>query len=484
MISKTQCLLRCLSASSAVALAALLAAPATAQQGGASSDNINDVVLSGSEVLGKGIMPILLEGYAGSRGAVGSMAPSTSPDEFKGTFVADQGFGDDLASYTVQIVPSSAAFRALTDGSADVAMTTRRISANEAAILGQAGAGDMFDPDQERVIAVDSMVVILHPNNPVTSLTVGQVADIYAGQITNWSQVGGENQPITAFAPTDGTSARGVFQRGVLDVSGDRFSTGVISQDTNNEIAASVNADEGAIGFVSFAFQRGAKPIDLVNECGIHITPDSFSARTEEYPLQQRMFLYVRGDNDNPVAGEMLDFAVSEVADPLITKAGFIDFSVARRAQPADGFRAESLRDADIGGPLERELTNGILALLPEYDRLSTTFRFQTASAELNERGLLDMQRLARYLQGQPDGTKVRFVGFTDSVGDFTYNRNLSLDRARSAKEQFEAFAGDQLSNIDIDFTGFGEVAPSGCNISDVGRGINRRVEVWISNAG
>ncbi len=57
----------------------------------------------------------------------------------------------------------------------------------------------------------------------------------------------------------------------------------------NNEVAALVNAQEGAIGYVGFAFQRGAKPMPLVNECGITTVPDSFSAKTEEYALQRRM---------------------------------------------------------------------------------------------------------------------------------------------------------------------------------------------------
>ena len=114
------------------------------------------------------------------------------------------------------------------------------------------------------------------------------------------------------------------------------------------------------------------------------------------------------------------------------------------------------------------------------YDRLSTTFRFRTGSAKLDERGDLDMKRLADYLEAMPKGTKILFVGFTDNVGSFQGNRSLSLTRARKVAAQLRAFAGDRLSGIEVDAAGFGEIAPATCNISENGRAVNRRVEVWI----
>jgi len=62
-----------------------------------------------------------------------------------------------------------------------------------------------------------------------------------------------------------------------------------------------------------------------------------------------------------------------------------------------------------------------------DHDRLSTTFRFRTASSKLDERGRADMQRLVTYLEQQPAGTEVLFVGFTDDVGPF--DNNLALAR-------------------------------------------------------
>ena len=124
-----------------------------------------------------------------------------------------------------------------------------------------------------------------------------------------------------------------------------------------------------------------------------------------------------------------------------------------------------------------------MLAEMDNYDRLSTTFRFRTGSSRIDERGRLDMQRLMTFLERAPAGTKLKFVGFTDDVGAFEGNRQLANERANAVLEEFRSVAGDLAANVEMDTVGYGEIAPSACNISDRGRAINRRVEVWVSNS-
>jgi phosphate transport system substrate-binding protein len=358
-------------------------------------------------------------------------------------------------------------------------MSSRRIVPEEARALRAAGAGNMIDPSQENIVAVDSLVVIVHPNNPVESLTFDQLARIYAGEITNWAEVGGADVTIAVIAAGESTGSRRVFENsisadGVFDLTDQAE---IIA--SNTETASRVNAQENAIGYVSYAFQRGAKPMVLINECGIPTVPDAFSARTEEYALQQRLYLYTRADETNAGAQGLINFALSEEADNLIAKAGFIDLGVVARSQPEDGTRATLLKSTNADS-YEASIISEMLEVMQGHDRLSTTFRFSTGSSRLNERGQMDMIRLANYLENQPAGTKVQFVGFTDSVGAFDANRDLSLERAELALNKFTSFVSNRLEGIEFSHTGFGEIAPVGCNITDAGRRTNRRVEVWI----
>jgi phosphate transport system substrate-binding protein len=437
-----------------------------------------DVVLAGSETLGLGVMPLLLEGYAGVLDA--DMASKRDGTNLVAELVGDQGFGDALGSYLVQSSGSNQAFQALIDKSASIGMASRRILPVEARALRDAGAGNMVDAEQEHIIAVDSIVVVVNPDNGVEELTMAQLGQIYAGSITNWSQLGGRDMPITVVGHPLDSSASEVFYGAVLgaDPSTWRLSPELVVAADDNDAAAKVNEESGAIGFVGYAFQRGAKPVSLVNACGLTMSPNAFNARTEEYTLQRRMYLYNRGDV-TPEAKAFLDFIKSTEADSLIRKAGFIDLGVASQEQALDGDRARSLLDPNVD-PYEGNVMREMLGTMLDYQRLSTTFRFRTGSSKLDERGTVDMDRLIDYLQEVPEGSQVMLVGFTDDVGAFDSNRELSEERARQVLAEVEERAGDRLQDIELTYRGFGEVAPTACNAEDRGRAINRRVEVWI----
>ena len=437
-----------------------------------------DVALKGSETVGVGIMPLLVEGYAGLTDAEATIAATGTRNEILASFTADGGYGDDMGKVLVTPTTSADAFTGLLDNSAQIGMSSRRITPDEARALRDAGAGNMVDPDNERIVAIDSLVVITHPDNPVSTLSMDQLAGIYAGRIRDWSELGGTPGPINVIQLPDDSGTHGVFAEVVFQGGAGAGAGGTVAQD-NNEAARLVNADPNAIAYVGYAFQRGAKPVTLVNQCGLTMTPDAFSARTEEYPLQRRLYLYKRADLDNERARAFMDYATSDDADMLIRKAGFIDLGVDARAQDADSPRAIQLAAAEVD-PYERGLMNEMAAMMGQYERLSTTVRFRTGASKLDERGLVDLKRLSGFLETVPEGARVTFVGFTDDVGAFDANRDLSLDRASVALSEFRAIAGPAADRFELTATGFGEVAPSGCNDTDRGRAVNRRVEVWL----
>lgn len=442
-----------------------------------------DVEIAGSDTVGLGLMPLLLEGFAGFKDAAATLTNANGGSTLVAELIGDGGFGDELGSFLVQSSGSSDAFSTLLAGDSQIGMSSRRIRPEEARALRDAGAGNMVSPDQEHVIAVDSLVVVTHPNNPIKSLTVAQLADVYAGRITNWSELGGADLEIHPVSMPDESGTRSVFEERVFEGVEATLTSGVTFATGADDVSNIVNADEGAIGYVGYAFQRGAKPLTLVNSCGISMTPDAFSARTEEYALQRRLYLYSRADVDTPQIDDFLQYAASPDADGVIAKSGFIGLGIDRKLQSLDSDRARMLLDASADA-YEGAFMRDMLSKMVDYDRLSTTFRFRTGSSSLDERGLKDMQRLADYLAKQPAGSEVLFVGFTDDVGAFDSNRALSEGRSQQVMAELQALAGDRLSGLNLAAAGYGEIAPSGCNTAEEGRRINRRVEVWINSAG
>lgn len=437
-----------------------------------------DVKFAGSETIAQGIIPLLLEGYAAFLGAETTITETTNAGEIISRMVSEGGLGEEIGSFLVSSSATDEGFSAMLDGTADIGMSARRIDPEEARALRNAGFGNMVSPTQEHIIAVDSIVAITHPDNKVNTMSTEDLAKIYAGEITNWSEVGGEDLPINVFGRAAGTAAAEIFSDHIFGDANAVITPTMVVADDSTRLATMVNEDPAAIGFVPYAAQRGAKPLSLVNACGLTMTPDAFYARTEEYALEHRMYLY----NAEAVSEEgraFLDYVLSADADEIILKSGFVGFGVDRRAQPLDGHRARALLEpkADVyEGSAMREM----LGMMVDYERLSTTFRFRTGSSRLDEQATIDMKRLKTYLEGEPAGTRLMFVGFTDDVGEFGNNRPLSKKRAKQVMEEFQAYAGETLADIEMAADGFGEIAPSACNTTDDGRRINRRVEVWI----
>ncbi len=436
-----------------------------------------DVRVVGSETIAVGLMPLLLEGLAVDLGAANDMQTAGRGNTFA-TFVADNGFGDELSSFQVRAEDSRAAFQSLMAQEADIALSSRRIVPDEARALRDAGAGNMVSPEQEHIIGVDSLIVITHPDNPVEVLTMQQLADIYSGRITNWSQVGGLDAPITVMQRREGTGTRDVFMDRVFGGEDPRLLWSVLVRDSG-QMAVLVNGNKNAIGYVGYAFQRGAKPTTLIDECGLTMTPDAFSARTEEYALQRRLYLYNRADISNDMASKLIDFSTSQDADFVISKAGFIGLGIDRRPQSSDDNRAKAMLSTSADA-YERRISLDMIEQMEQYDRLSTTFRFRTASSNLDERGRVDMETLIDYVEALDSQARMLIVGFTDNVGQFDSNRVLSERRASEVMGELQAAGQGRLDNVEMSAVGYGEIAPSGCNQTDEGRRINRRVEIWI----
>ena len=439
-----------------------------------------ELTFAGSDTVGLGMMPLLLEGYGGVLDAEVTVTATANPGEIVAEFVGEQGFGDPMGRHLVTSTVSGDAFTALLDGEADIGMASRRIRPPEARALRDAGGGNMIDPAQEHILALDALVVVVHPNNPIESLTTDELADVFSGLVTDWSELGGEAAPIVVIGRQEDSGTRAVFEQAVFGDAQVPLPPGARVVDDNVAMAAAVNDEPAAIGFVSYAFQRGAKPLPLVNQCGLTMSPTAFSARTEEYSLQRRLYLYNRADARSEEADSFLDYVVSPQADGVIAKSGFIDLGVDRQPQPVESVRGQLLLNTEAD-PYEGGIMREMLSLMVDYERLSTTFRFRTGSSELDPRGELDLVRLARVLEGEPEGTRVLLVGFTDEVGAFDSNRALSVTRAGTVLDAIREEAGENLPGLEMSATGFGEIAPSACNSEEIGRRINRRVEVWLA---
>ena len=116
---------------------------------------------------------------------------------------------------------------------------------------------------------------------------------------------------------------------------------------------------------------------------------------------------------------------------------------------------------------------------MEQAHRTTIAFRFEKGSAQLDNRALQDVARLARYLSAPAQaGKRYMIAGFADATGSWAANSRLADERARAVVGELRK-AGIRVPRDSV--VSFSYMAPVACNDSDAGAAKNRRVEVWIA---
>lgn len=432
----------------------------------------------GSNTIGADLMPALIEGYADSLDATMVAEVGSEPMERMMRIVHQNG--REMAAIDLKAFGSSTSFQGLAEGTAAVGMSSRRGRDRDMARLRSVGIPDLRDTENEHVIALDGLIAIVHGSNPIDSISLEELALVFSGTVSNWAQLGGRDAPINLYARDEPSATFQTFGSLVLapfdvDISpvAQRFVSNVTLSD-------SVAADPNGIGVTGIAFRRATRSVPIRQTCGISSVPSEFSMKAEEYPLARRLYLYTPPNSVPAHARQIVAFAKSEGAQRLIAEAGFVNQSVETQSINDMGGRIiHAITGEDEFSP---NLMRDLLLDLKDASRLSTTFRFTPGTSNLTPRSQLEAARLAEQLAlGAYSGREVVLAGFTDSVGQFELNRQLSARRAQVVDAILRSSVPEgALDTVQTVARGYGELMPVGCNTDIIGRSANRRVEVWL----
>lgn len=189
---------------------------------------------------------------------------------------------------------SSDGVQAAAIGSSDLGMTSRALRSRELA-HGLKG----------HVIAMDAIVLIVHPANTVYSLTIEQVRHIFRGEITSWSQLGGANAPIVVVSREPGSGTRGAFEQAV-GFAGE-LRNGAYELDGSGAVKAAVAGNPLAIGYISLGFHdQHILPLRIN---GVRATPQTISSY--EYPVVRPFIVLEPAHGLSPSTAELLEWILS-----------------------------------------------------------------------------------------------------------------------------------------------------------------------------
>ncbi len=267
-------------------------------------------------------MPALCEEFLKFEGATSiERKPRQKEDETDVEAVLPNQSTEPL-TFEVQAHGSKTAFEDLAAGKCDIGMASRRITPDEARQCAMAGLGDMFSPACEIVLGLDGIAVFVNKSNPINALTKQQIADIFSGRTTDWSQVGGNPGPINLYAGDENSGTFDTFKSLVLESR--PLSTKASRYENSAKLSDEVAADANGIGFTGMAFVRGSKPLAISEAGGAALLPTPFTVAAEHYPLSRRLFLYVPANPRNEWTQKFVEFALSELGGPSkLTPTGF-----------------------------------------------------------------------------------------------------------------------------------------------------------------
>lgn len=219
---------------------------------------------------------------------------------------------------------SGTGIAALINGTVDIANASRQIKEEEIAEAQSKGVNPM-----EHIIARDAIAVIVHPENPVSELTLQQISDIYSGKVTNWSEVGGEDRPIVKLSRETNSGTHVYFLETVLRL-GNKEDKTLFSMDTlllpsSEGIIAEVRQNPNAIGYDGLGYvPHDLKMIAIAKEeGGAYVLPAIETVNDKSYAIARDLYMYTDGEPTG-IVKEYLDWILSAEAQQIVAELGFV----------------------------------------------------------------------------------------------------------------------------------------------------------------
>ncbi len=202
--------------------------------------------------------------------------------------------------------------KAILDGSCDIAMASRFVKAKEVALA----AEKKIHLVPHRV-AVDCIVPVVHPGNPLKDITLEMLKNIYTGKVTNWKSVGGNDKPIVVISRDTSSGTYEVWHEKVLEK--ERVMPGALLQASNGAVAQAVAKNPYAIGYVGIGYvNKDLKGLEVNG-----ITASAASAMNGSYPISRALFMFTNGWPEG-VTMSYLNFILSPDGQKMVEEEGFV----------------------------------------------------------------------------------------------------------------------------------------------------------------
>ena len=223
-----------------------------------------------------------------------------------GTFSDDNYYGENFAEDSaMQYKNTVRGYQAIVDGTTDILFCAAP-SEEQKAYAEEKGVEQVYVP-----IGLEAFVFFVNENNPVDDLSVDQIRKIYAGEYTNWSEVGGANRVINPVTRLEGSGSQTTFESFMgEDVIGRKSPLAITG---------------ASIGYSFRYYMDGIVENDAVKMLSLNgVFPSPENIRNRSYPIVAQFYAIYRADNDNINIPVLIDWILSDEGQQLIEESGYI----------------------------------------------------------------------------------------------------------------------------------------------------------------
>lgn len=219
---------------------------------------------------------------------------------------------------------SGTGIAALINGSTDIANASREMKSEELQEAERRGITPV-----EHVVALDAIAVVINPRNSVAELSIPQISDIFAGRITNWRDMGGEDRPIILASRESNSGTYVYFLEKVVrrddPNSKDLFSPEALLLPSSEVIGLEVATNPNAIGYDGLGYVTAEQKTVRVGltSAGPFVPPSIDTVDDGTYPIARPLYMYTRGEPAGTIK-EYLDWIVSEDGQRIVAELGFV----------------------------------------------------------------------------------------------------------------------------------------------------------------
>jgi phosphate transport system substrate-binding protein len=413
------------------------------------------VTIVGEAYPGVALIVALAADYAAATGA-----DLTQVDSADGLILTLSTGGRAVATIRFIARDAAGAIGAIEDAGSDLAL-----------VAGEPGRAE------GRMLALDPLLPVVAPGNPVRRIALRDLRAVQAGAIDNWRDLGGPDMPVALHAYDAATG----LQQQIDARLGGPPPPGARRHPGPGALVAAVARDPWALALVPGSHAAGLQVLTVADSCGHVLRPGRFAVKAEDYPLAVAAHLVAPRRRLPGIGRALVDHAALPTAQSALAAAGFADLAPEVQPVTDQGERlVNAIRAAGPEVPLE-ELQR-LVDAMTGAERLSLTFRFEGGARALDAASRTHLADLARMIEaGLLDGRELVFAGFSDGDGDA--RANLALSRARAEATRAAVAAAAPLRDpgrVALAVEAFGETLPIACDDTPLGRQINRRVEVWL----